>query len=357
VANRATQLDGLRAWAMLGVACVHWLPRDWRGPFPFEIGLFFFLTLTGYLITGILLREREKGEAAGGPWKARAMRQFQLQRGLRILAPYYAALALAWLLGAPDVRAAPGWYLAQLTNFHIAASGRWPEFTAHFWSLAVQHQFYVLWPLVIWFVPKRAFVPVMLGVAAVAPLSRALEPWMDRWLPMSGVGSWASCDYLSLGALFAVAVARGLELDDPRLRRLARTALAGYAVLYGFNEAGHRVPGLHVFQQTLLAVACCGAIAGATTGFRDWRAALLDHPAVQHLGRLSYGLYLFHNLAPLAAGWIFPWLWKGPLESSPLGLVARLPFFAALAWALAWLSWRWLECPLQGVKRRLAKDA
>ena len=66
-ATRNTQLDGWRAFAVAGVMWYHWAPREWRGPFPFEIGLFFFLTLTGFLITRILLRERAAGEAGGGP--------------------------------------------------------------------------------------------------------------------------------------------------------------------------------------------------------------------------------------------------------------------------------------------------
>jgi peptidoglycan/LPS O-acetylase OafA/YrhL len=355
MAGRATQLDGLRAWAMIGVACVHWLPREWRGPFPFEIGLFFFLTLSGCLITTVLLKERERGEVTGLPWRATAMKKFQLQRGLRILAPYYAALALAWILGASDLRAAPGWYLAQLTNFHIALVGRWPDFTSHFWSLAVQQQFYLLWPFVVWFVPRRALVPVMFAIASIAPISRLLEPWLARWFPMPDLGSWTSCDYLGLGAVFAVWTFRGLRLDHPGLKSATWIGFAGYTLLYAFDAAGHRVPGVYAVQQTLLAVACCGTIAGATRGFVGWRARALDHPAIQHLGKLSYSLYLFHNLAPLVAGWTLPWLWKGELAKETPGLLVRLPVFALLAWALAWLSWRWLEVPLQGVKKRMSE--
>ena len=82
---------------MLAICWDHWCPAGWPRVFPFEVFLFFFLVLTGYLITGSLLRERDRGEARGGAWKAAALRNYQIRRGLRILAPYYVALALAWL--------------------------------------------------------------------------------------------------------------------------------------------------------------------------------------------------------------------------------------------------------------------
>ena len=85
--------------------------------------LFFFLVMTGYLITGSLLRERDRSEARGGAWKMEALRTYQIRRGLRILAPYYAALALALLVMAPDVWPGLGWYVFHLSNIHMAFLG------------------------------------------------------------------------------------------------------------------------------------------------------------------------------------------------------------------------------------------
>ena len=70
VNGRAVQLDGLRAVAMMAICWDHWCPASWPRVFPFEVFLFFFLVLTGYLITGSLLRERDRSEARGGAWKA-----------------------------------------------------------------------------------------------------------------------------------------------------------------------------------------------------------------------------------------------------------------------------------------------
>ena len=134
-------------------------------------------------------------------------------------------------------------------------------------------------------------------------------------------------------------------------------SLLGYAILYGFNEAGHTVPGLQVIQQTLLSIACCGLIAAASHGFQDWRGRILDHPAIQHLGKISYGLYLFHNLAPLLAGKILPWLWWNPWFEQGPGFAIRISVFALLAWLLGWLCWRFIEVPMQSMKARLSQAA
>lgn len=80
---------------------------------------------------------------------------------------------------------------------------------------------------------------------------------------------------------------------------------------------------------------------------------LLDHPAAQHVGRLSYGLYLFHTPVPLFLGWVMPFLWH-PLFSGPLSGV-RLTVFALVSWGLAWLCWRWLEGPRRLGFPRLAE--
>lgn len=353
--RRATQIDGLRAFAMIGVACVHWIPKAWRGALPLEIGLYFFLALTGFLITGALLRERDRGETGGHPWKAHGLRDFQWRRGLRILGPYYAAIALSWLLRVPDVVASPFWYLTQTTNIHIALSG-WPNYTAHFWSLAVQQQFYVLWPFVVWWLPRRWLAPSFAILAMAAPACRLLEPWLRQWFVIPDALTLQQFDYLASGSLLALAAHHGMAFHHRGLRRAAWACTFAWGVLYCLSESGHRVPVLHAFQQTFLAVACCGLIAAAIEGFHGWRRGVLNHPAIQHLGRLSYSLYLFHNLAPLVLGWIAPWLWNGHFETG-WGFLFRITTFALVSWGLAWLSWRYIETPSQRLKSRPAAAA
>jgi peptidoglycan/LPS O-acetylase OafA/YrhL len=338
---RNTQLDGWRAFAVLGVMWLHWAPHEWRGAIPFEIGLFFFLTLTGFLITRILLHERTAGEAIGGNWRAKTYLHFQKRRMLRILIPCYAAMIFAIVVGAPDIRAHWLAYFGHWSNFHMAFLESWPSGTAHYWTLALQVQFYLIWPLVIFLVPRRFLVGVLVLIVMLAPLSRFL---IERHLPEirhSEAITATALDYFGIGALLALAMSRGLKAGDARLSLAAKIAFAAYAVLYVFNEMDRQIPGLCYIQQTLVSVVFAGLISATLKGFDGVIGRILDHHAVQHIGRLSFGLYLFHTPVPLLLGWVLPWLWW-PFFTGPW-LILRLAAFALTSWGIAYWCWRYLE--------------
>jgi peptidoglycan/LPS O-acetylase OafA/YrhL len=354
VSGRAVQLDGLRAIAMVAICWDHWRLQSWLRGFPFEVFLFLFLVLTGYLITGSLLRERDRREAHGGRWKLDALKGYQLRRGLRILAPYYAALALAALVGARDLHGFSSlWYVFHLSNIHMAKLGYWPPGTNHFWSLATQQQFYLIWPFVIWFLPRKLLVAAFLLFAAMAPASRLLHDYFLNWFAWPQLLTWSSFDYFGIGALFALAVHRGMSLASPGLRGLAWLGVGGYVAIYGSHAMGWQTFGLRPFQQTLLSVGLCGLIAAASVGFRGGLGRVLEHSLLQRIGMLSYGVYLFHNIAPLLTGKLLSFLWHGPFDGD-LGGIVRIPVYAAVTWGLTLLSWRWIEQPLNGLRARMS---
>jgi peptidoglycan/LPS O-acetylase OafA/YrhL len=205
---------------------------------------------------------------------------------------------------------------------------------------------------VIWFLPRGLLVPVMLAFTAIGPVSRMFHDFFLPWFAWPQVLTWACFDYFGIGALFALAVHRGMSLESPGLRWLAAVGLAGYLGIFGSHAMGWPTFGLRAFQQTLLALAWCGFIAAALVGFSGLTGRILEHPAIQQIGRLSYGLYLFHNLAPLVTGKLFWFLWDGSFENGP-GAILIIVLNAAIAWGLTLASWRWIEQPLQGVRARL----
>lgn len=321
----------------------HWAPAAWRGPFPFEIGLFFFLTLTGFLITRILLRERAVGEASATRWRVRAYKGFQRRRLARILGPCYAAMLFAVVVGAPDIRSHALFYFAHISNFHMAWLREWPSGTAHYWTLALQMQFYLVWPLVVFFAPKRALAWVFATCVILAPLSRMVIEHRFPEIHHGGAISISALDYLGVGALLAYAFSRGMKGGDRRLAWAACIACLGYLILYILNQFDRSCGGLGYIQQSLLAVAIAGLISSTLAGISGLTGLLLNHPAIQHVGRLSYGLYLFHSTVPLLLGKVLPFLWF-PIFDGPL-LALRLAVFALASWGMAWLCWRWLEGP------------
>jgi peptidoglycan/LPS O-acetylase OafA/YrhL len=172
-------------------------------------------------------------------------------------------------------------------------------------------------------------------------------------VPWRHLLTWASFDYFGVGALFALAVHRGMSMESRGLRLVALAAVAGYGVIFGAHSLGWATWGLRSFQQTLLAVGLCGLIAGGSVGFSGVLKSVLEHPILQRIGQVSYGIYLFHNLAPLVAGKVFWFLWSD-FFANGAGVALRTAAFAGVTWGLALASWRWIEQPLQGVRAKLA---
>jgi peptidoglycan/LPS O-acetylase OafA/YrhL len=227
--GRLRQLDALRAVAVGGVlfahfvpaghplAALHWLP--WG-----DLGVQLFFVLSGFLITGILLGCQREVDA-GRQSVAFSLRQFYVRRCLRIFPAYYLTLGLTSLSLWPIVRETLPWHAGYASNFYLASLGAWRDTVSHLWTLSVEEQFYLLWPLVVLLVPRRRLLRVVIGVVVAAPLFRlatfaagAPELWRVVLLP--------SCmDALGLGALLAC-----LEADparDAARRALARAGLVG----------------------------------------------------------------------------------------------------------------------------------
>ena len=351
--NRAIQLDGLRALAMLGICWDHWVPETWNLGLPYEVGLYFFLVLSGYLITGSLLRTRDKHEAAGGEgWRWRAWKEFQWRRGLRIMAPYYVALAVALVFLAPRIGHHIHWYLLYLTNFHIALLGEWPHGTSHFWSIAIQQQFYLFWPAVVWLLPKRFLAPGMILFAAIAPLSRYYEYLFMPPFIWPHKLSWGWFDFFGIGGLMALAVHRGFPLSSRLWKILMVVGCGTYAVLEFGPRFGLPPNRIGPFYATILTIGMCGVIATASIGWNNFAGRFLETRFLQKVGLLSYGIYLYHNLAPIILGKLMFFLWWGPYaETAPI-VALRIVLFAALTWGMTMLSWKYIETPLSGMRAR-----
>jgi peptidoglycan/LPS O-acetylase OafA/YrhL len=205
------QLDGLRAFAVGVVLVEHYIPDgDAVGSaLPWgAFGVRLFFVLSGFLITGILYRCRLQLEARELSLRA-VLRSFFARRFIRLMPVYYVYLfACVWMLpfGRPYLWA----FALYLQNFLFALHPDvFAKLLAHFWSLAVEEQFYLTWPLVILLVPTRRLIAVLCAFIAVGPLFRVaglvagfLPLQIDMMMP-------AHFDTLGVGGLFAVLAAGG----------------------------------------------------------------------------------------------------------------------------------------------------
>src|SRR5262249_15573796 len=162
--NYVPQLDGLRAFAVGAVLIHHFFKPARIGGVDFALlGVWLFFVLSGFLITGILLRLRDQVDHSGYP-SGFALRQFYIRRFLRIFPLYYSVLFMAATIDLGDVRDTILWHLAYISNYLFATRQDWGSITAHFWSLSVEEQFYILWPVLILFAPRRLLLKLIISV-------------------------------------------------------------------------------------------------------------------------------------------------------------------------------------------------
>lgn len=346
------QLDGLRAVAIMGVLGHHFglhIPEFFEYG-PISVRLFF--ALTGYFITLWLWQAQDGAHTAGrGVWCALPV--FHARRLLRILPPLYLSLLIAVLLGRGEVRASLGWHLAFLSNFHVVQTGYWPEVTAHLWSLSVQEQFYLLWPVVILLTPRRWFVPVLAGAAALAFAYRLgcvlgdINP-VIRWTMIFG-----SLDSFVTGA-FVAWLGKGrlgttIMTDRQRwsIGILAFFCLLVARWLRSFPQTDPWIATIEIWEAVFIG----WVIAATAQGWTGWFGRLLAWPPLVYVGQISLGVYLFHVLVHILFG---PWLDRLGITAAAHNTL-RVWLLAGFSIGAGALSWHLLEKPLAKFKPRLSR--
>jgi peptidoglycan/LPS O-acetylase OafA/YrhL len=351
-ASHRPQLDALRALAVIAVLLVHFWPT--LPSFGQEAVRLFFV-LSGFLITSQLLDGRAAlGMRApdGGRW--RVIGRFFARRALRIFPAYYLLLALLVLANAPDVRRDVVAHAAYASNLLAAARNDWGSgVTTHLWSLATEEQFYLVWPLLVVLLPLRVLPLVAAAAIGLAPAVRVAllaganpggEPPIALWvLPPTAF------DALGCGALLALW--RNDATARAGLRRAGVIAFALWLVATLVARIGS-VPALIPFDLTVVpvlwALACCALVDAASRGVRGAAGAVLDSRVLRYLGRISYGIYLYH----LPAYWALSVALQRLHLPAPDGEPAKFMLGSALAIAVAALSWHAFEQPINRLKQR-----
>lgn len=350
---RMPELDGLRGLAFLAIAWSHWAPQYQFG-LPFGTAVQLFFVISGFLITDILLDYRRACEADPGPRKPAALRVFYARRFLRIFPLYYAVLAAAFLLNVPPIREAWPWHFFYASNFLFAVhepSARDPFMP--FWSLAVEEQFYLVWPFVVLFLPYASLRKAVLAMMVLSPFLRigaelAFPHWHRvNYLPFSCV------DALGAGAWLAFAARHFRRFGSPPeviARRLALGGLAGGSIVGLAMLLYRNTHWLESLGHTFLVLFYAWIVFRAAGGFGGAVGRVLQWSPIVYLGKISYGLYVFHHFFTFVD---FPGLF------ATLGLPApradlfpvRIALQFGLTLAVAAVSWCLFENPLNNLKR------
>ena len=346
------QLDGLRALAVGGVLIAHFLPGPMQFGLPWgRMGVLLFFVLSGFLITGILLRARDL-VAAGGQTTLMTLRQFVVRRTLRIFPLYFAWTALMLLLDVGGCREWAASILTYTLNWVQAYTGETPRHFGHYWTLAVEEQFYLAWPLVILLVPARR---TGLAIAAAVALSFACIVAAD----VAGYDQMArfTTNYLFVlvaGAALALRSHNADARQEPAGPLSIVYLVAGVLLCFGGIAVGGRVD-LTVVERVGMTLISLWLISRAALGFGGPIGAMLSSRPLVYVGAISYGIYIIHM--PLrglfdqhAAGW------ANGFSSEVRDPALAVALLRALVWtvatlAVAALSFHLFEQPLNRLKR------
>lgn len=313
VPPRNPALDGLRACcvALVLASGYHWmLPFGWSG-----VQVFF--VLSGFLITEILLRETDQADSAVGFFK-----RFYARRALRIFPLYLLylfALELASVIpGAiPDWSAARPYALTHTLNFGMVAGRfRVEDAFAHLWTLSVEEQFYLVWPLLVWCLPRATRVRLLWALVLGGPLMRAalrfqfgLDPGQIYLSTLSHLDAFATGGLLATYGVNRFPAARSWALASliatVGAGLLVRSTTQGLAFrTLGLTE-GLEHGGAYVWGYSLINMSAAFVIAAAARG----GFSALAHPALAYVGRISYGVYVFQRpVKALYLAWVEPQL-------------------------------------------------
>ncbi len=310
-------LDGLRALAVAVVIVFHFAPAALPGGY---IGVDVFFVISGFLITGLLLREhRTRGRVS--------LPGFWLRRARRLLPALVVLIAVcgaaAFLVGG-DVLVRLGsqvlgagtfssnWFFVAQGSSYLAETT--PELFRNLWSLAVEEQFYLVWPIVVLgMLPLRHRLPraaIAVALAAGSAIAMALlfVPPGDPTRVYYGTDTHAFG--LALGAALAFLVERRFAADDTPPRPARVTPLLGAIAIGAIVVIALTMPlsdpivtrGGLVAVSVLTVVAILGATAPGS-----WLGAALDLAPLRWVGERSYGLYLWHwPVLVLLAAWLAP---------------------------------------------------
>ena len=307
-----------------------------------------FFVMSGFLITGILLKSKEKVEHNKATVFS-SLKTFYTRRTLRIFPIFYLTLLVTFTLNIHPVRETIWWHVCYASNIYSAVAGSVNNGAiSHLWSLSVEEQFYLVWPLVILLVPRKHLAGVLTVIILTAPAFRYYCGSIQMESAIANALTPGNIDLLGIGALLAYLKAHRPEMLPPFLKLSLGIGCPMFLVSVLSNSfALGEVFG--AFTRTFEGLWICWFIDKASEGFGGVVGYVLELKPLSYLGKISYGLYLYHNFVPSLLNEALQTLHV----AGPQTIWSQCLVYTAVSVAIASVSWHLVEKPLLGLKQVL----
>ncbi|MTI32372.1 acyltransferase family protein [Xanthovirga aplysinae] len=353
------QLDSLRAIAVILVIISHWfsethilnhLPNG-------KIGVDMFFVLSGFLITSILFQNRNNLNAS----KGEILRTFYARRTLRIFPIYYLTIFILLVFHkytGTNIKHDFIYYLTYTSNLNFLLHGHWDGILSHLWSLAVEEQFYLIWPWFIIFTKKKylfSLISMFILIGVSSHIIMSDFPW--------GAILTTSCfDSFGVGAMLSWFI----FYNKSALNKFYTLVKTLSLILIALIIFGNLVLSKNYW--TILPLRTANSIISIwliTYIYlnRDSNKGVfrffLSSPILIFVGKISYGIYLYHNIIPqfstilieshlIKSSELLQWFFKLPYST--------LSFNSILVILISWGSFKIIETPFLKLKKKFVPN-
>ena len=346
--GRIIQLDGIRFIAVFMIFIAHWGQKELTNPIlleiPFVHGVTLFFVLSGFLITRSLFINGDKGNSI-----LKIIKVFYLRRFLRIFPIYYLLLFILFIINYEMTRELIWWLATYTTNIYQSITNLDIKHLNHLWSLGVEEQFYIFWPFVILLTkPSFRFLIICFTIVFSLIIKAYLFLYVGKW--MATAYFTLSCMYaLGLGALLSYIILYKKELLDwLSSPKWIYIGLFIYLILILLRINSNFPWFKEIFDEFIFAfISMLIILRASNNNFSFLFKKILENRFVVYLGKISYGLYLYHLLVPSLYSFLALKL-NFEIEYKPL----LFPIYFIITFMLSHLSWIYIEKPINKLKNK-----
>ncbi len=335
------QLDGWRGISIILVLIGHILAYAIYLPAPLDtmdefasLGVLCFFILSGFLITGLLLNEKTLTGTI-------SLTRFYCRRALRIIPAYYFMIAVIAILASAKIVTDVSWHTIVICLLFLRDIGGRGVTLGHTWSLALEEQFYLIWPFVLGKLPVKYRTLIVLSLCIILAAWRFIAIRMAIWQPGNNCRPDFRFDCILLGCLLALLRQENKYLLLQVSKAIKWPALLAI-ILSLWTLFASKIPGyLPIYltgQLWLAALLFCHLVVQEDSQF----AKALSHPILVWFGRLSYSLYLWQQLFIVT---------KSPIW----GIMRIFPFDLLCTLIVSCLSYYLIERPFLRLKAKFAQ--